>query len=119
VLSAQVFTAIQFVVEEKFLGKYNVPPLQAVGMEGVFGLLILAILWPILYVRSRAVRLRNATHTHTHTLIREVVRVCVCGWVYVHDVCMHLSLSLSLSFSLCVFAVNEGGAGVDDGRTVR
>jgi len=54
VLGAQVFTATQFVVEEKVLGKYNVPPLQAVGMEGFFGVTIMAVLMPILYVRSCA-----------------------------------------------------------------
>jgi len=54
VLGAQVFTATQFVVEEKVLGKYNVPPLEAVGMEGIFGVTILAILMPILYVCALA-----------------------------------------------------------------
>jgi drug/metabolite transporter (DMT)-like permease len=37
VLAAQLFQATMLVVEEKFLGKYNVPPLQMVGLEGLFG----------------------------------------------------------------------------------
>lgn len=49
VVLAQVFTATQFIVEEKFLGSYNVPPLQGVGFEGVFGVCILAMLMPIVY----------------------------------------------------------------------
>ena len=32
------------VYEEKFIGKYNVPALQAVGWEGTFGFLTLATL---------------------------------------------------------------------------
>ncbi|CAG8492233.1 9520_t:CDS:2 [Paraglomus brasilianum] len=38
VLFAQVFTASQFVIEEKLVEKYNVSPLRAVGLEGIFGL---------------------------------------------------------------------------------
>jgi hypothetical protein len=30
----QIITALQMVYEEKFVTKYNVPPLQAVGWEG-------------------------------------------------------------------------------------
>ncbi|KAL7007163.1 hypothetical protein EMMF5_003389 [Cystobasidiomycetes sp. EMM_F5] len=49
VLFAQVFTASQFVVEEKIMTRYSVPPLQAVGLEGIFGLATTAILMPVLY----------------------------------------------------------------------
>jgi uncharacterized membrane protein len=37
VLGAQLFQATMLVVEEKFLGHYTVPPLQMVGLEGLFG----------------------------------------------------------------------------------
>ncbi|KAF9332574.1 hypothetical protein BG006_004557 [Podila minutissima] len=37
VLFAQIFTASQFVIEEKFLSGYQIAPLRAVGYEGVFG----------------------------------------------------------------------------------
>lgn len=37
-LSLQVVVAIQMVVEERFLGSYNVPALLAVGWEGIFGM---------------------------------------------------------------------------------
>merc|ERR1719310_1112332 len=37
VLGAQLFQSTMLVVEEKYLGKYNVPPLQMVGLEGLFG----------------------------------------------------------------------------------
>ena len=43
IVLAQVITAVQMTVEEKLIKKYKVPPLQAVGWEGVFGFSILAI----------------------------------------------------------------------------
>jgi drug/metabolite transporter (DMT)-like permease len=36
-ISAQLFQSTMLVVEEKYLSKYNVPPLQMVGLEGLFG----------------------------------------------------------------------------------
>lgn len=49
VLLAQIFTAAQFVVEEKILCKYDVAPLKAVGLEGLFGLVSIGIAMPILH----------------------------------------------------------------------
>ena len=46
---AQLFTAIQFVVEEKILNKYDVNPLEMVGWEGVFGTVFYTILLGIFY----------------------------------------------------------------------
>merc|ERR1719310_867372 len=47
----QVFQAGMFVYEEKIMCKYPVPPLQCVGMEGVFGLTIcMAVLIPCEYL---------------------------------------------------------------------
>ncbi|EPQ58425.1 hypothetical protein GLOTRDRAFT_110196 [Gloeophyllum trabeum ATCC 11539] len=48
ILFAQIFTATQFVVEEKILGHYTVPPLLAVGYEGFFGFISILILLPII-----------------------------------------------------------------------
>jgi len=50
ILIAQVFTAIQFIIEEKFVTGKNIPALQAVGYEGMWGLIILIIILPILNV---------------------------------------------------------------------
>ena len=41
VVCAQLIAATQMVVEEKFLERYRVPALQAVGMEGIFGVLFM------------------------------------------------------------------------------
>ncbi|CAG8546087.1 1568_t:CDS:2, partial [Scutellospora calospora] len=38
VIFAQLFTASQFVIEEKIMEKYRVKPVMAVGLEGIFGL---------------------------------------------------------------------------------
>jgi drug/metabolite transporter (DMT)-like permease len=43
IVLAQVITAIQMTIEEKLIKKYKVPPLQAVGWEGFFGFVVLAI----------------------------------------------------------------------------
>eukprot|EP00096_Caligus_rogercresseyi_P014440 TRINITY_DN6960_c0_g1_i2.p1 TRINITY_DN6960_c0_g1~~TRINITY_DN6960_c0_g1_i2.p1 ORF type:complete len:423 (+),score=100.03 TRINITY_DN6960_c0_g1_i2:169-1437(+) len=44
IIAAQLIVASQMVYEEKFLGKYNVPALVAVGWEGFFGFVVLTIL---------------------------------------------------------------------------
>lgn len=46
---AQLFSATQFVIEEKVLGKYDVEPLKAVGLEGTFGLISILAMLPLLY----------------------------------------------------------------------
>ncbi|KAH9978947.1 hypothetical protein BGW80DRAFT_1281977 [Lactifluus volemus] len=48
ILFAQIFTASQFAIEEKILRQYSVPPLLAVGYEGLFGALSIIILLPLL-----------------------------------------------------------------------
>ncbi|KAI0807203.1 hypothetical protein C8Q74DRAFT_1187396 [Fomes fomentarius] len=48
VLFAQIFTAAQFVVEEKIMGRYSVAPLVAVGFEGLFGALSIVLAMPLL-----------------------------------------------------------------------
>ncbi|KAF8911139.1 hypothetical protein CPB84DRAFT_1701964 [Gymnopilus junonius] len=52
ILFAQVFTATQFVVEEKILGRYSVTPLVAVGYEGLFGTISILMFVPILAIPS-------------------------------------------------------------------
>jgi len=52
ILFAQIFTATQFVVEEKIMGRYSVSPLLAVGYEGLFGALSVLLIFPILSIPS-------------------------------------------------------------------
>lgn len=52
IVMAQIVTASQMVWEEKFVTKHNVPPLQAVGWEGIFGFTVLSILLvPMYYLK--------------------------------------------------------------------
>ncbi|XP_076240867.1 transport and golgi organization 9 isoform X2 [Calliopsis andreniformis] len=44
IICAQVITAVQMVVEEKFVAGQNIPALQAVGWEGIFGFISICIL---------------------------------------------------------------------------
>jgi len=48
VLFAQVFTASQFVIEEKIMARYSVAPLVAVGYEGLFGAITIVIFMPVM-----------------------------------------------------------------------
>lgn len=49
-LVAQIFPAIQFILEEKLLSQYALAPVKAVALEGISGILILVALVPILNV---------------------------------------------------------------------
>ena len=42
---AQIVTAAQMVYEEKVVGKYDVPPLKAVGLEGMVSYNYTFYLW--------------------------------------------------------------------------
>jgi len=44
IILAQVISATQVVLEEKFVSSKDIHPLQAVGFEGVFGMLVLGLL---------------------------------------------------------------------------
>jgi len=49
IVCAQIIVAIQMVIEEKFIGKYNVPALQVVGWEGTWGLTVLSCFLVMFY----------------------------------------------------------------------
>ncbi|KAI6150723.1 hypothetical protein BKA82DRAFT_4118987 [Pisolithus tinctorius] len=48
ILFAQIFTAAQFVIEEKIMARWSVHPLVVVGYEGLFGVISGLILMPIM-----------------------------------------------------------------------
>lgn len=51
IIVGEVFHAFQFIYEEYVLGKYNLPPLQVVGYEGIFGFSTIGILlWPMYFI---------------------------------------------------------------------
>ncbi len=49
IIIAQIIVAVQMVVEEKFIGGYDIPALQVVGWEGTFGFAVLSIVLTIMY----------------------------------------------------------------------
>ncbi|KAJ2659789.1 hypothetical protein IWW48_003304 [Coemansia sp. RSA 1200] len=50
VLGAQIFTATQFVVEEKIIRRYHLTPLRAVGLEGSYGAITVMAAIPVLHL---------------------------------------------------------------------
>lgn len=49
IIMAQIITATQMIVEEKYVSGSNVSPLQAVGWEGIFGFSVLSVLLVPMY----------------------------------------------------------------------
>ena len=61
----QVFAALQFVVEEKYVKHYRIPASLAVGLEGFWGLILSCLLLPLFQnvtVRARPPRSMLARH---------------------------------------------------------
>jgi len=54
VVLAQIFQASMMVYEEKIMSQYTVQPLQCVGMEGMFGILICTVLLVVLHFLGMA-----------------------------------------------------------------
>ncbi|XP_063985850.1 solute carrier family 35 member F6 [Diachasmimorpha longicaudata] len=53
IICAQVITSVQMVVEEKFVAGQDIPPLQAVGWEGIFGFIgICLAMIPLNYIHA-------------------------------------------------------------------
>lgn len=64
IILAQIISACQMVYEEKYVAGMNIPPLQAVGWEGVFGFSVLSVLLVIFYyIPAPAHFDHNARHT--------------------------------------------------------
>uniref|UniRef100_A0A1I7RJI2 EamA domain-containing protein n=2 Tax=Bursaphelenchus xylophilus TaxID=6326 RepID=A0A1I7RJI2_BURXY len=52
IVGSQILHAVQMVLEQSILQKYDVPPLLAVGLEGTFGMLVLSsLLVPMYYIQ--------------------------------------------------------------------
>ena len=61
VVAAQIFMSFQFVYEEKVLSSYDIAPLQAVGWEGLYGLIIMSVvLVPLSYIDIGTCTLSNS-----------------------------------------------------------
>jgi len=52
VVVGEFFHGLQFVYEEKYLTKYNLPPLMCVGYEGINGVItLMMVLWPLYFIK--------------------------------------------------------------------
>ena len=63
---------LQVVYEERFIGKYNIPALQAVGWEGLFGFMTLGLLLiPVKAMQVNSIRhsLLGLVPLHSHVWI--------------------------------------------------
>lgn len=49
IAGAQIFTATQFVLEERLMEKYSMEPIKVVGWEGIFGFLVTLIVMIVLH----------------------------------------------------------------------
>ncbi|KAJ4361062.1 uncharacterized protein N0V89_001631 [Didymosphaeria variabile] len=49
IAGAQIFTATQFVLEERIMEKYSMEPIKVVGWEGVFGFLVTLLIMIIMH----------------------------------------------------------------------
>mmetsp|Transcript_15856 Transcript_15856/g.34383 ORF Transcript_15856/g.34383 Transcript_15856/m.34383 type:complete len:513 (-) Transcript_15856:246-1784(-) len=86
IVCSQMGTAMQFVLEEKFIRRYKVQPLFAVGMEGFWGVLYCAMALPLLQVfniEDSADAWYKMTHSSEllfSTLLSVVSIACVNGF---------------------------------------
>ncbi|XP_022700355.1 solute carrier family 35 member F6-like [Varroa jacobsoni] len=60
IIAAQLITALQMVLEEKFIVGHNVPPLQVVGLEGFFGMIgMILLLIPLYFIKVGGVPIED------------------------------------------------------------
>ncbi|KAF2637277.1 MFS general substrate transporter [Massarina eburnea CBS 473.64] len=50
IAGAQIFTATQFVAEERIMEKYSMEPIRVVGWEGIFGFLVTLVVMVVLHL---------------------------------------------------------------------
>ncbi|KAL5014313.1 hypothetical protein ScPMuIL_008583 [Solemya velum] len=57
IVMAQIIVSVQMVYEERFIKKYNISPLQAVGWKGTFGFIVLGLLLvPFYFIPMKSAR---------------------------------------------------------------
>lgn len=98
---AQVFTASQFVIEEKIMTKYEVPPLEAVGLEGLFGLLATTIAIPILHILIGSKPENKGGYFDASTGLKQILN---------HQSILYSSIAIAISiafFNFCGLAVTK------------
>lgn len=90
-LCAQIFVAIQFIIEEKIMSQYDVEPMLAVGLEGTFGIITVLATMAFLAIPSMS----------SHSVYFDISR----GWHQLIDNPVVLSSAVAIAVSVSVFDV--------------
>jgi len=98
-LFAQIFTATQFVVEEKIMARYTVHPLVAVGWEGFFGAISVIILMPLLPILRPSLPAKAQPFFDLHRGLMQMLNSPAVLW---SGVVVAISISLFNYFGLSV-----------------
>lgn len=75
IITAQVITAIQMVYEERFVAGMDIPALQAVGYEGLFGFTTLGLLLAPMYFIKVGAPFNNNAHGTLEDLPDALVQI--------------------------------------------
>jgi drug/metabolite transporter (DMT)-like permease len=122
---AQLFSAAQFVIEEKIVNKYNIHPLQMVGWEGIWGTLYYTILMGIFYFikcdpdnpvcyqySPTEARLENFIFAFQQLLANRVLLIFTIGYL------LSIACYNFLGISITKYISSPTRAVLDNGRTV-
>lgn len=90
IILAQIFSASQYVLEEKILIKYNISPLLSVGIEGIFGTIITIII---------SIIFQSINIYDSISGISQLFSIPV---LYITSICSLFTISLSNWFGLCI-----------------
>ncbi|KAF9414667.1 hypothetical protein BGZ94_000319 [Podila epigama] len=102
VLFAQIFTATQFVVEEKFLSGYHIAPLRAVGYEGVFGTISVLTLMPILHFTLGVANPGSYFDlTAGYEQIKMVPQIWITGIIMLFSISSYNFFGISVTKTIC------------------
>jgi drug/metabolite transporter (DMT)-like permease len=97
IVFAQIVTAFQMCIEEKLCTKYNTPALKVVGLEGLFGFCILAVLLIPMYF----IKIKDAPLENTPDAFKQIGE----NWVILLAVCCN-ALSITF-FNACGVSITK------------
>lgn len=96
IILAQIAIAAQMVYEEKYVSKFNIPPMKAVGYEGIFGLLTLSVLLvPLYYIEVRSERMEDVHDAVVQMSNNLLIAVALGGTIFA--IAFYNSSGLSLT----------------------
>jgi drug/metabolite transporter (DMT)-like permease len=95
ILLAQIFTATQYVIEEKIMQDKRISPLLAVGLEGLIGTILLLLISPIYFI----VRKINVTVLFWQIIHEKQLLVSFLVLTFTIAILNYLGLSLTMNMS--------------------